>query len=229
MKPIKVYPENLAYWYFRLNGCFTITNFVIHPEQGRSQRTDVDIFAVRLPHRAERLNDPMQDDQVLLPTGSRTKVILAEVKKETCNLNGPWIDPQRENMQRAMQAAGPFPGEYIDDAARALYQRGVFEDDQFTMTLFCIGRKENKDIRRKFPLVPQITWDHVLDFIYNRFVLYRNQKCQHPQWDNTGKCLFRVATNSSSTEDFAHSIEITTDDKAPNQRLEATRNPRRVS
>lgn len=27
-------PEQLAYWYFRLNGFLTTVNFVVHPEQG---------------------------------------------------------------------------------------------------------------------------------------------------------------------------------------------------
>lgn len=56
--------EKLAYWYFRINGCFTITNFVIHPSQGRNQRTDVDIFAIRLPHRQELMVNPMEDDSI---------------------------------------------------------------------------------------------------------------------------------------------------------------------
>src|SRR2546426_644182 len=38
---------------FRLNGFLTIRNFVIHPERGNDQRTDVDILGVRFPHRSE--------------------------------------------------------------------------------------------------------------------------------------------------------------------------------
>jgi len=36
-------PEDVAYWFFRINGCSTITNFVVHPDQRGSQRTDVDL------------------------------------------------------------------------------------------------------------------------------------------------------------------------------------------
>ena len=35
--------ENLAYWYFRLNGFLTIPNFVVHPDFGIEQRTEVDM------------------------------------------------------------------------------------------------------------------------------------------------------------------------------------------
>jgi hypothetical protein len=40
--------ESLAYWYFRLNGFFAIPNFVVHPERGVGQRTDIDVLGVRL-------------------------------------------------------------------------------------------------------------------------------------------------------------------------------------
>lgn len=213
MKTIIIHPENLAYWYFRLNGCFTIRNFIIHPDEGRKQRTEVDIFAVRLPYRAELLHDPMQDDQVFLSNGNRTKVILAEVKSETCKLNGPWTNPNNQNMQLALAAAGPFPKDQNDKIALSLYDYGIFEDDRFMMTLFCVGRNKNLGIQQKYPRVPQITWDHVLEFIYNRFVSYKKQKFQHPQWDDTGKKLFDRAMKAANVAEFSYSIDITTKKK----------------
>jgi hypothetical protein len=48
-------PEKIAYWFFRLNGCATITNFVVHPDRRGSQRTDVDVLAVRFPYWHEIL------------------------------------------------------------------------------------------------------------------------------------------------------------------------------
>ena len=57
--------ERLAYWYLRLNGCLTIQNFVVHPDKGREQKTDVDILAVRFPHRAELLHNSMKDDELV--------------------------------------------------------------------------------------------------------------------------------------------------------------------
>jgi hypothetical protein len=57
--------ESLTYWYFRLNGFFTIPNFVVHPDRGSKQRTEVDVFGIRLPNRHELLANPMEDDGVL--------------------------------------------------------------------------------------------------------------------------------------------------------------------
>jgi hypothetical protein len=58
--------EKVAYWFFRLNGCMTIENFVVHPDFGGSQRTDADILGIRLPYRSEGLRDsPMPDHSSL--------------------------------------------------------------------------------------------------------------------------------------------------------------------
>ena len=211
MDSVQINPEKLAYWYFRVNGCFTFTNFIIHPDQGRGQRTDVDIMAVRLPYRSELLENPMRDDDVLLPEGNRIKVILAEVKKGTCNLNGPWTEPDRANMQRAVKAAGPFPPNRVEAAAAALYERGFYQDDRSTMTLFCVGETKNRELMKKYSPVPQITWQHILCFLYNRFTTYREQKQSNAQWDQWGRKLYRLANSAESIENFIENILIVDD------------------
>ena len=90
-------PERLAYWYFRLNGFFTTENFIVHPDQGRDQRTDADLLVVRFAHRAENLQRPMEDDLRVVSCNTFANVIIAEVKTGECRLNGPWIDPVRRN------------------------------------------------------------------------------------------------------------------------------------
>ena len=49
-KKNEMYPKMIAYWFFRLNGYANITNFVVHPDRRGSQRTDVDVLAVRFPY-----------------------------------------------------------------------------------------------------------------------------------------------------------------------------------
>jgi hypothetical protein len=79
--------EKLAYWFFRLNGCFTIENFVVHPDLGGGQRTDADILGVRFPHRQEGLADSMVDHEAVL--SDHPLIFAAEVKLHKCELNGP--------------------------------------------------------------------------------------------------------------------------------------------
>src|SRR5438876_10790541 len=54
--------ESLAVWYFRLNGVFTIPNFVLHPRRQGSARTDIDVAGVRFPFRLEFDEGPGGDD-----------------------------------------------------------------------------------------------------------------------------------------------------------------------
>ena len=45
--------EDLVYWFFRLNGCLTMENFIVHPDTAGPPETDADLIAVRFPHRRE--------------------------------------------------------------------------------------------------------------------------------------------------------------------------------
>jgi len=72
--PYKNMLENLAYWYFRLNGCLTIENFVVHPDWRRGQQTEIDLIAMRFPHRSDLLNKSMIDDQKIFSDPSRIHI-----------------------------------------------------------------------------------------------------------------------------------------------------------
>lgn len=93
--------EELAYWYLRLNGFLSIQNFIVHPDAGSDQETDVDLMAVRFPFRCENLVRPMKDD---VPFARHRKpfIVFAEVKARLCKLNGPWTKPERNNMERVL-------------------------------------------------------------------------------------------------------------------------------
>lgn len=199
--------EQLAYWYLRLNGFLTIVNFVVHPDTGSNQRTDVDILGVRFPHRAELLETPMQDDELFTGVNSKPYIAIAEVKRGMCDLNGPWTRPSDKNMQRVLGAIGAFPQEEIEDLARALYEDGCADSSRF-LTLLCLGSVENSEIRKTYPRVPQITWDRVLEFIFTRFMRYLNQKVSHRQWDLDGRNLWDWATDCTGKREFVASVKV---------------------
>ena len=49
-KPERNHPHGeTGVLFFRLNGCLTTENFVVHPDGGRDQRTVADILGVRFP------------------------------------------------------------------------------------------------------------------------------------------------------------------------------------
>jgi hypothetical protein len=58
---LKNYGEELAYWYFRLNGFFPLTNFVIHRTARTEYPSDSDILAIRPPFVYEEIGGRPDD------------------------------------------------------------------------------------------------------------------------------------------------------------------------
>lgn len=210
---MQITAEQLAYWYLRLNGFLNIPNFVVHPEQGGNQRTDVDVLGVRFPYRAELFSElprspPMQDDEPFRRLPEKTFIILAEVKAGMCSLNGPWTDPNRQNMQRVLRAVGAFPEPEVEPVAFSLYARGCYFSQLYLVSLLCMGDRENPRVSENFPDVPQITWATALHFIHRRFRRYRRQKASHGTWDRPGRELWDCAMENRTPEEFIDAVEI---------------------
>jgi len=199
--------EKLAYWYFRLNGFLTIENFVVHPNSGSRQETEIDIIAARFPYRAELPDYPMQDDNCLLLKPDKIRIILAEVKRGRCRLNPTWTNPDKRNMPQIISALGPFERETLMLVSDEIYKHGYYEDNNFLLSLCCLGQEANHNTHVRFPKVPQLTWNDVLSFIYERFKKYEIYKRQHQQWDSTGKNLYKHFQRCDRIE-FLETIEI---------------------
>jgi hypothetical protein len=79
-------------------------------------------------------------------------------------------------MHRVLRAIGAFTGDVIDEIAQKLYKEGVYESELYCLSLFCVGNRINRELQAKCPDVPQVTWDNIIEFIYNRFEKYQEQK-----------------------------------------------------
>ncbi|MBD2088269.1 hypothetical protein H6F67_00065 [Microcoleus sp. FACHB-1515] len=205
---MQIKSEQLAYWYLRLNGFLTIPNFVVHPDRGSNQATDVDIFAVRFPYRGENLANPMQDEEYFASVKEKSYIAIAEVKSTVCDLNLPWTDPKRQNMLRIIRALGAFPEAESSLVSKSLYKHGVYSNHLYYVSLLCLGREQHSGIAQKYPLVPQILWTDVLRFIHKRFHEYRRQKKSHPQWDQVGCELWNVYQSNKDVNTFIESITV---------------------
>lgn len=212
---MRILSERLALWFLRLNGFLTIPNFIVHPEGPREdgaypQQTDVDVLGVRFPFRAENRGHPMPDFE-LFTAEKRPMVVLSEVKTGKCGLNGPWTDPERQNMQKVLCAGGFRPADQVDQMAAALYSTGVWEDEALIIRIVCFGDRHNAGLARSHRQVPQLLWKHqVLPFIYQRFNQYKLEKQMHHQWDDDAKALFAEAGDSlgNDGEHFVQSVEV---------------------
>ena len=194
---MQVDPERLAYWFFRLNGFFTIPNLIVHaegaqPDGSYGQRTEIDVLGVRFHHRKENADRPMQDYE-LFAAEQRTQVVLCEVKPRA-KINGAWTNPALKNLEKVLLTGGFVPGANVDAVAAKLYECGVWWDDSISISMICLATECSRSLRQRFPAVHQLTWaHHVLPFIYNRFREYANEKRLHDQWENEGKLLFDLA------------------------------------
>jgi hypothetical protein len=212
---MQIRSERLAFWFLRLNGFLTIPNFIVHPEGPRDdgaypQQTDVDVLGVRFPFRAENRRRPMPDHEFFLAE-RRPMVVLSEVKTDVCGLNGPWTNPELQNLQKVLAAGGFRPVDQVEAMAEALYQTGVWADEALIIRIACFGGRPNRTLRRSFPEVPQFTWrGDVLPFIYRRFDEYKLEKQMHHQWDEDARELFAAAGQSAGNDGaaFIESVEV---------------------
>lgn len=180
-------PERFAYWYFRLNGFLTTENFVIHPDTGSNQRTDADLLAVRFSDRQENLAKPMEDDPRVSDCPSAINVVIAEIKRGRCALNGPWTDKGSENMKRALCAIGCVREADLLGACEHLYDHGSWANDQVTIRLLAIGDRRAPGLC--IPDEQQVTWSEMIQFCMERFRNYRHQKSSVGQWSDDGRLL----------------------------------------
>jgi len=118
--------EEVAEWYFRLNGFFLIPGFVVHPDvSNRNPRTEADLLGIRLSGSCEGVQSSaaygqprrsghfraMRDDERLIISSKDGTVIkhliaMVEVKSRECDINGPWSRKEDGNMHRALSRVG---------------------------------------------------------------------------------------------------------------------------
>jgi hypothetical protein len=201
-------PENLAYLYLRLNGYFTITNFVLHPDSRGPQLTDADVLAVRFPYSKEQM---MDDDPAITDNLWRdarpdlTCFLLCEVKTGLCDMNKAWKEPGRENVQRALMRFGITSDETkLSRIADKLYSDGFWYNNLYLVKRVVFGARANEYLPDG---ITQITWKQVASFLFDRFQIHWRIKSDHSQWESFIKDVYTGAVSSQNLDDFTAWIE----------------------
>ena len=141
----------------------------------------------------------MQDHAIFQTEEARVDLILAEIKNGKCRLNGPWVNPERENMHRFLYAIGMFPKQKVKAIADKLYTRHIYSDEFHQIRLIAVGNERNTDLPSD---VVQLTWSDILAFVYGRFKGYSYHKADHPQWDSVGQYLYDEVKISGDLDKF---------------------------
>lgn len=206
-RPESINPEHVVYWYFRLNGCFTFTNFFLHHQDTANTMTEFDLVAVRFPYRIELDKAPqgaMVDDPLFteLSNSGYVEVFIVDSKYTSSvpKPNPSWLrsdDVYREILKRT----GVFPeSEIVNNVAPALSGNGTYKDEtRHIRVRVCI-------VAKTMGLVPKAQIlsfeDTVLPFIYNRFRKYAPQKSNVGTWELGGRNLRRWVSQSDTLELF---------------------------
>ena len=196
-------PEELAHWYLRFNGFFTISNFVVHPTRRGSQLTDGDIVGVRFPNRAEFPNGPGADDGVFGAVGTQPYFVLTEVKRTLCELNPSWRTPPHSPVASLLRDLGPFPESEVQNVATELIAWGSHEAGGIYASLLFIGETFDSTLPVN---APKRTWANIIEFIHDRFSEFRRIKADHEQWDTLGHQLWQHFETAEKKDTFVRAV-----------------------
>ena len=122
-----------AEWFLRLNGFFTVQNFVVHPvrpEEGSRQRTDADVLGIRFPGRQEIVGGRPLVDHAAFRDAHWPIFAIAEVKTGRCRLNGPWTSHEEQNVTNVLRSFGHMSNATFETISEALYQKGRFKSGE---------------------------------------------------------------------------------------------------
>ena len=209
--------ENIANWYFRLNGFLSIPSCIIHLDKNEAGRvragdnriakTEADLIGVRFQGSNEKIDfkGKLSDDTCLLgiddlPESTIALFILVEVKSGVCRMNGPWSKRENKNMQRVIRRLGFSPDDEVETVAIAMYTNGKWKDEKFVFQYICVGGRKSPELTESYPDLIQIDWDDIGKFLCKRFTQASDEKIPsgkiHEQWPDFGQKYGRWFVNN---------------------------------
>lgn len=201
--------EEIAGWYFRLNGFLQIPGFVLHSDQRGRPITDADILGVRFPYSQESLRGiRMADDRWLSRETypNQTLIVIAEVKASLCRVNGPWTDPATGGMEKVIRRIGFVPDDMTENIAVSLYNTLRWQNDDFRVQYVCIGKQTNHDLGNRYAGLKQLTWGDIAAFLWERFDCFGEAKGAPVGWPTFARefasAIRRYVRTAADAEEF---------------------------
>ncbi|WP_337866046.1 hypothetical protein [Ignavibacterium sp.] len=154
----------------------------------------------------------MKDHNLFDAEKKRISIFIVEIKRGVCNLNGPWTNKERENINRVLKSIGAFLNDNVNAVAMDLYDKARYEDENFIVQLAAVGCRINNKLKEKYQNLHQLTFNEdILPFIYYRLKEYERQKADHQQWDETGQVLYKNMMTKNKGEFIASIISDSLD------------------
>jgi hypothetical protein len=180
--------EDLAYWYLRLNGCLTVSNFYLHPPHKGGALAEADIVGVRFPGRAEF--DDKNADDALFAQEDATIFLIAEAKASgECSLNASWTRDSKA-LSYVLRRFGPVAAGKEEGIAETWIRTGGYKDSSLRCFFLCLAARYSECLRSNYPEIQQRTWEEILQFFHRRFSTHRKRKLDHSQWDSVGHLIW---------------------------------------
>lgn len=226
MKQLKIHDkagEQLAKWYLRLNGYFTVDNFIVHAgddpkrisDELIGNYTETDILGVRFSHHREVSGElEIQNDPVLINKNCPLiDYVIAEVKTGKEDRPNPiWRNKNLQAIAYIIRFAGIIPQETdIQNIAKVLSEAGEYHDvgGHFSIRLILIAETL---ANQNWKNVANISFDHIIEFL----VTVRGQcwiekgmgiRSHHPQWDPLINEIFRLCNQRQDINEMKQSIK----------------------
>ncbi len=173
------YGETLANWYLRLNGFFTIPNYVLHRKKDvLDNSADCDIIAIRPPHVYEEIGGQPHDwdrkfEEFGIDISRKTVGAIVEVKTgrfSKDDIATGSFGPDR--ISYAVKRLGFWPADGAEDICAHLNRYPHFENDTHYVMKLLIA-----DIQRPIAglSIHQLSLNEVDSFISNRFRFYKEK------------------------------------------------------
>jgi hypothetical protein len=197
--------------YLRLNGYFTVPNFIVHAADDPTRlsrglignHTEVDTIGLRMPHSREVtgakhiVNDPALVDGAV----GKVDVVIAEVKSGNDSTpNRVWKSPHPDPaISYLVRFIGLHAEEEVDAVAQGLASTFCFEDARCRIRYVVFSWQPNAHYQQLG--VTYMTFDHAISFI----VEVRGQSwfnagigvaSLHNQWDELLIQLFAIANKA---------------------------------
>jgi hypothetical protein len=200
--------EILTKWYLRLNGYFTIDNFIVHNPDIISNgivsnSTETDVLAIRLKHSREIAGELhiANDEMLLNGLLSNLDFVIAEVKTgDEKKPNKVWRNNNKEAVKYIIRFSGIIESEEeITRVAEKLLIERIYEKKDRSYRIRLIIFSETKP-NKNWENVTHIFLEHIVDFILQvRGQCWLENEIGvasiHYQWDSLINEIFKIANN----------------------------------